>query len=74
MIDISYRPQDPRNYNPPIGLIGCGGISEHHLHGADLVLQVGTEYYGCRGDDGKFSMGRLVETPVACFFNRSIAA
>lgn len=31
MIDIQYRPKSPRSYNPPIGLIGCGGITEHHL-------------------------------------------
>ena len=31
MIDVAYRPQSPKNYNPPIGLIGCGGITEHHL-------------------------------------------
>lgn len=31
MIDIAYRPAQPKSYNPPIGLIGCGGITEHHL-------------------------------------------
>jgi len=29
--DLPYRPQDPRAYNPPIGLIGCGKITEYHL-------------------------------------------
>lgn len=29
--DLPYRPQDPRAYNPPIGLIGCGQITEYHL-------------------------------------------
>lgn len=29
--DLPYRPKNPRRYNPPIGLIGCGGISEQHL-------------------------------------------
>lgn len=28
---LDYRPQNPRKYNPPIGLIGCGGITRHHL-------------------------------------------
>ena len=28
---ISYEPRGPRKYNPPIGLIGCGGITEKHL-------------------------------------------
>ena len=29
--DLPYRPADPQSYRPPIGLIGCGGITEHHL-------------------------------------------
>jgi predicted dehydrogenase len=29
--DLEYRPRDPRRYHPPIGLIGCGSISEYHL-------------------------------------------
>jgi predicted dehydrogenase len=28
---LMYRPRDPRNYQPEIGLIGCGGITKHHL-------------------------------------------
>jgi predicted dehydrogenase len=28
---LRYRPRDPRLYQPAIGLIGCGGITEHHL-------------------------------------------
>jgi predicted dehydrogenase len=28
---LSYRPRDPRRYEPGIALIGCGGISESHL-------------------------------------------
>jgi predicted dehydrogenase len=28
---VAYRPQDPKRYRPPIGLIGCGGITEYHL-------------------------------------------
>ena len=31
MIEVAYRPQKPKTYDPPIGLIGCGGITEHHL-------------------------------------------
>jgi glutamate synthase domain-containing protein 2 len=34
---------------------GEGGISEHHLHGGDLIWQIGTGYFGCRTEDGKFS-------------------
>ncbi len=29
--DLPYRPPLPRRYRPRIGLIGCGGISAHHL-------------------------------------------
>jgi glutamate synthase domain-containing protein 2 len=41
---------------------GEGGVSPHHLHGADLVWQVGTGYFGCREFDGRFSMQRLKDT------------
>ena len=29
--EVTYRPIDPPDYRPPIGLIGCGGITHHHL-------------------------------------------
>jgi len=29
--DLPYRPRNPRHYRPGIGLIGCGGITTHHL-------------------------------------------
>jgi predicted dehydrogenase len=28
---LAYQPQNPRHYNPEIGVIGCGGITKHHL-------------------------------------------
>lgn len=31
LAQIAYRPQSPQSYCPNIGLIGCGGISHHHL-------------------------------------------
>ena len=35
---------------------GEGGVSPYHLQeGGDLVWQIGTGYFGCRNDDGKFS-------------------
>lgn len=35
---------------------GEGGISPYHLeHGGDLVWQLGTAYYGCRDEQGRFS-------------------
>lgn len=38
---------------------GEGGLSPHHLHGADVILQIGTGYFGCRDLEGRFSMPRL---------------
>jgi glutamate synthase domain-containing protein 2 len=33
---------------------GEGGISPHHLHGGDLIWQLGTGYFGARRADGSF--------------------
>lgn len=33
---------------------GEGGISEHHLKGGDLIWQIGTGYFGCRNEEGRF--------------------
>jgi glutamate synthase (ferredoxin) len=41
---------------------GEGGVSSYHLHGGDLVWQVGTGYFGCREPDGRFSLAKLKET------------
>ncbi|MGI9241879.1 MAG: glutamate synthase-related protein [Verrucomicrobiales bacterium] len=41
---------------------GEGGISLHHLHGGELILQLGTAYFGSRGADGNFSMDQLKAT------------
>src|SRR5262245_50226902 len=38
---------------------GEGGVSPHHLHGGDLVWQIGTGYFGCRDREGNFSLDRL---------------
>lgn len=40
---------------------GEGGLSQHHLHGSELVFQIGTAYFGCRDERGRFSMERLLE-------------
>ena len=35
---------------------GEGSLSPYHLkHGGDIVWQIGTGYFGCREDDGKFN-------------------
>ncbi|MEQ8800729.1 FMN-binding glutamate synthase family protein [Haliea sp.] len=40
---------------------GEGGISPYHReHGGDLVWEIGTGYFGCRGADGSFSEERFV--------------
>ncbi len=41
---------------------GEGGLSRHHRQGGDLVLQIGTGYFGCRDAEGRFSLPRLLET------------
>ncbi len=44
---------------------GEGGVSRHHLHGGELVLQLGTAYFGSRDEHGRFSISRLKETLAA---------
>jgi glutamate synthase domain-containing protein 2 len=41
--------------------VGEGGLSPHHLQGADLIYQIGTGYFGCRTPQGRFDLGRLVD-------------
>lgn len=54
--------------NRGCALAGClhntgeGGISRYHLHGGELIWQIGTGYFGCRDEKGRFSLSRLVET------------
>ncbi|MGY1724450.1 FMN-binding glutamate synthase family protein [Blastococcus sp. SYSU DS0533] len=51
--------------NRGAALAGClhntgeGGISRHHRHGGDLVFQIGTAYFGCRDEHGRFDLARL---------------
>jgi len=40
---------------------GEGGVSAHHDHGAGLIWQLGTGYFGARDADGNFSLDRVVE-------------
>jgi len=40
---------------------GEGSVSRHHRErGGDLVWQIGTGYFGCRDDDGRFNEERFV--------------
>ena len=47
---------------------GEGGLSDHHRQGGDLIFQIGTAYFGCRDEQGRFSLERLkdlvAEAPV----------
>jgi len=51
--------------NRGAALAGCtqntgeGGLSPHHRHGGELVLQIGTAYFGCRDEQGRFDLERL---------------
>ncbi|GAA3635249.1 FMN-binding glutamate synthase family protein [Microlunatus ginsengisoli] len=51
--------------NTGAALAGClhntgeGGISPYHRKGGELVFQIGTAYFGCRDEDGRFSLQRL---------------
>ena len=40
---------------------GEGGLSPYHRQGGDIVLQIGTAYFGCRDEDGNFDLDRLKE-------------
>jgi glutamate synthase domain-containing protein 2 len=60
--------------NKGCALAGClhntgeGGLSRHHRNGGDLVFQIGTAYFGCRDEHGRFDLqrlkGRVAEAPV----------
>jgi glutamate synthase domain-containing protein 2 len=60
--------------NRGAALAGClqntgeGGLAVHHRHGGELVLQIGTAYFGCRDQHGRFDLQRLkdlvAEAPV----------
>lgn len=40
---------------------GEGGLSPHHQHGADIMFQFGSGYFGVRDLDGNFDMQKLVD-------------
>jgi glutamate synthase domain-containing protein 2 len=57
--------------NRGAALAGClqttgeGGLTRHHRHGGELVWQIGTGYFGCRNDDGTFSIERFADVVAA---------
>ena len=40
---------------------GEGGLTPYHRQGGDLIWQIGTGYFGCRDQHGKFLAERYVE-------------
>ncbi|MFI7007613.1 FMN-binding glutamate synthase family protein [Streptomyces sp. NPDC050145] len=40
---------------------GEGGLSPYHRSGGDLILQIGTSYFGCRDENGMFDLDKLKE-------------
>jgi glutamate synthase domain-containing protein 2 len=45
---------------------GEGGLSDYHReYGADLVWQIGTGYFGCRDEQGRFDAQRFADTAAA---------
>ncbi len=51
--------------NRGAALAGClqntgeGGLSVHHRQGGELIFQIGTAYFGCRDEEGRFDLARL---------------
>jgi glutamate synthase domain-containing protein 2 len=47
---------------------GEGGLAPAHRHGGELIYQIGTGYFGCRDESGRFSLEqlqkRIAEVPV----------
>jgi glutamate synthase domain-containing protein 2 len=41
---------------------GEGGLAPAHLHGGELIFQIGTGYFGCGDGHGGFSLERLQQT------------
>ncbi|WP_242119206.1 FMN-binding glutamate synthase family protein [Aestuariivivens sediminicola] len=51
---------------------GEGGLSPYHSHGADVIFQFGTGYFGVRNEAGDFSMDKLKELVQGNSFIRAI--
>ncbi len=57
--------------NRGAALAGCmhntgeGGLSVHHRHGGELIFQLGTAYFGCRDEQGRFDLQRLTDLVAA---------
>jgi glutamate synthase domain-containing protein 2 len=63
----SLSPVAVEALNRGAALAGClqntgeGGLAPAHRHGGELCFQIGTGYFGCRDEAGRFSLERLQE-------------
>ena len=63
----SLSPVAVEALNRGAALAGClqntgeGGLAPTHRHGGELIFQIGTGYFGCRDERGRFSLERLLE-------------
>src|SRR3954471_16382232 len=63
----SLSPVAVEALNRAAELAGClqntgeGGLAPAHQHGGELIYQIGTGYFGCRDEHGRFSLERLLE-------------
>ena len=63
----SLSPNAVEALNRGVALAGCmqntgeGGLADAHRHGGELIFQIGTGYFGCRDEVGRFSLDRLVD-------------
>ena len=44
---------------------GEGGVSRYHQHGGDLIWQIGTGYFGCRDEQGRFDLAMFRDVVAA---------
>jgi glutamate synthase domain-containing protein 2 len=51
---------------------GEGSLSPYHSNGADVILNIGTAYFGVRDLEGRFSMEKLVEMTSKNTFIKAI--
>lgn len=51
---------------------GEGSLSPYHKYGADVVINIGTAYFGVRDDEGNFSMEHLVKMTTENPFIRAL--
>ena len=61
----SLSPNAVMALNQGAAIAGClhntgeGGLSPYHRQGGELVFQIGTAYFGCRDEQGRFDLARL---------------